>query len=166
MSDNTANILASLFASQPFAILSTEGHGQPYGSVVAIFVTADNCNFIFATPRGTRKFDNLRANPRAALTFDNRSNTPADCREAVAATVLGAVRELNGEDRRRAAAEFLARHPHLTEFVAAPDSALMSLAVEICYLVTDFQKVVEYRPNETAHTVYANAANRVFSGGK
>jgi len=44
-----------LVDSQPFAVLCTQGQGQPYGSLVAYAPTEDLANAVFATSKATRK---------------------------------------------------------------------------------------------------------------
>jgi len=138
-------ILNELFTSQKLAVLGTHQGGQPYGSLVAFAATLDLRNLIFATTRATRKFANLQADPRASMVLDNRSNRVADFRRAVAATALGRAREVRGKERMRLAKMFLAKHPHLKEFVASPTCALVKMRVEVYYAVWRFQNVFEWR---------------------
>lgn len=138
-------ILNELFTSQKLAVLGTHQGGQPYGSLVAFAATLDLKNLVFATTRATRKFANLRADPRVSMVLDNRSNRVADFRRAVAATALGRAREVRGKDRERLAEMYLAKHPHLKEFVASPTCALVKMRVEVYYAVWRFQNVFEWR---------------------
>ena len=137
--------LSELFASQKLAVLGTHQRGQPYGSLVAFAATQDLKSIVFATTRATRKFANLQADSRVSMVFDNRSNRVADFRKAVAATALGRAKELRGEERKKLAELYLAKHPHLKEFVASPTCALVRIRVEVYYLVWRFQNVIEWR---------------------
>jgi len=58
-------LLEGLFAGQRLAVLATQGEGQPYGSLVAFSAAPDLRRLVFATARSTRKYVNLRADPRA-----------------------------------------------------------------------------------------------------
>lgn len=138
-------ILNELFTSQKLAVLGTHQGGQPYGSLVAFAATLDLRNLVFATTRATRKFANLRSDPRVSMVLDNRSNRVADFRRAVAATALGRAREVRGKERERLAKMYLAKHPHLKEFVASPTCALVKMRVEVYYAVWRFQNVFEWR---------------------
>ena len=138
-------ILHELFSSQKLAVLGTHQRGQPYGSLVAFAATQDLKSIVFATTRATRKFANLQADSRVSMVFDNRSNRVADFRKAVAATALGRAKELRGEERKKLAELYLAKHPHLKEFVASPTCALVRIRVEVYYLVWRFQNVIEWR---------------------
>ena len=136
--------LQELFATQRLAVLATDHNGQPYASLVAFAINAALRELFFATTRDTRKFANLQANPRVSLLIDNRANQVTDFSAAVAVTVLGNSAELTGPARRAGTALYLAKHPHLAEFVAAPSCALIRVRVQSFFLVSRFQNVVEY----------------------
>lgn len=138
-------ILSELFTSQKLAVLGTHQEGQPYGSLVAFAATPDLKNLVFATTRATRKFANLQSDPRVSMLLDNRSNRVADFRKAVAATALGRAREVRGKERARLSKMYLAKHPHLKEFVGSPSCALVKMRVEVYYVVWRFQNVFEWR---------------------
>jgi heme iron utilization protein len=136
--------LRELFASQRLAVLATDHDGQPYVSLVAFAVGDDLRELIFATNRDTRKFANLKANSRVSLLIDNRSNQVADFSRATAVTLLGVGEELTEADRPVGEALYLAKHPHLAEFVTSPGCALVRVQLKSCYLVSRFQDVVEH----------------------
>ena len=138
-------ILRELFASQKLAVLGTHQGGQPYGSLVAFAVSPDLKNLFFATTRATRKFANLQADSRVSMVLDNRSNRVIDFRKAVAATALGRAKEVRGEERKRLSKIYLAKHPHLKDFIASPTCALVRIRVEVYYLVWRFQNVFEWK---------------------
>lgn len=138
-------ILKELFTSQRLAVLGTHQAGQPYGSLVAFAATPDLKNLVFATTRATRKFANLQVDSRVSMVFDNRSNRVADFRKAVAATALGRAKETKGEERKKFAKMYLAKHPHLKEFVSSPTCALVRIRVDVYYVVWRFQNVFELR---------------------
>ncbi len=137
--------LAQLLDSQAFAVLATSDGERPYGNLIAFAVSADMTRLLFVTPRATRKYANLTSNNQVALIFDNRSNDPADVHSAMACTARGRARELVGQEKEQAAELYIARHPHLREFIASPHSALFAVEVETYYLVRRFQEVMELR---------------------
>ena len=144
--EQTRRLLEELLLSQRFAVLSTQSGAGPYASLIAFWVSEDLSRVVFATMRQTRKFSYLLASPQVALLFDSRSNRDADVQEATAVTATGTAAELTDEKARAAASgRFLARHPQLTSFVATPGCALVSVAVDVYYVVTHFQSVVEVR---------------------
>jgi nitroimidazol reductase NimA-like FMN-containing flavoprotein (pyridoxamine 5'-phosphate oxidase superfamily) len=52
-------------------VLSTQQQGQPYASLVAFVACDDLRHIYFVTPKTTRKFANLTANPSAAFIVNN-----------------------------------------------------------------------------------------------
>ena len=48
--------IRELVTGQPYAVLCTQGGGQPYGSLIATGFTPDLRHVLFATPITTRKF--------------------------------------------------------------------------------------------------------------
>jgi len=135
--------LMLLFSSQKLAVLSTQHEGQPYASLIAFVASDELKELCFATPRATRKFAYLCANPRVALLIDSRSNEDADIHGAIAATVLGAATEVPPEEREQVLKRYLAKHPHLEGFARSPSTALVRVIVETYYVVSRFQEVME-----------------------
>jgi heme iron utilization protein len=143
-SDTFPDILQELCSSQPLAVLATAAGSAPYANLVAIAFTLDLHHLFFATPRATRKWHNLSSNPQVSLLLDNRSNQVADFNKAAAATILGTAKELIGVDRAEGQSIYLAKHPHLTDFLTAPGCALFKVAITHIYLVTRFQEVIQF----------------------
>jgi hypothetical protein len=123
--------------------LSSRAAEGPYASLVAFAATDDLQRILFATPRVTRKFANLMGEPRVALLIDNRSNHEADFHEAMAATAIGAATEVAEDERASLESCYLAKHPHLREFLASPSCAFFTVRVERYIVVRRFQEVME-----------------------
>jgi nitroimidazol reductase NimA-like FMN-containing flavoprotein (pyridoxamine 5'-phosphate oxidase superfamily) len=138
-------LLKTLFDEQRLAVLATHQDGQPYATLVAFGADEDLATLYFATPRATRKFANLNADPRVALLVNNSANQPEDIHRAMAATATGRAVELEGPKRAAYQARYIARHPHLEEFVRSPSCALIAVAVKRYVLVHRFQTVLELR---------------------
>jgi nitroimidazol reductase NimA-like FMN-containing flavoprotein (pyridoxamine 5'-phosphate oxidase superfamily) len=138
-------VLRTLLAGQRLAVLATQGPEYPYTSLVAVHADDELRHVFFTTARATRKFDFLTAEPRVSLLVDSRSDDDLDFHGAVAATAVGAARELEGDERDAPLAAFVARHPQLRGFASDPSSALVEIAVETWYVVSRFQDVTELR---------------------
>ena len=136
-------VIRNLLESQRLAVLSTQNHGQPYCNLIAIAATDDLKYLLFATTRATRKYANLMADSRVAVLVDNRRNEVADFAEAAALTALGKAWELQGVERQQFLTVYLAKHPYLEEFVAAPTCALLRVKVDKYIVVSRFQDVRE-----------------------
>ena len=137
------SLVKDLCATQRSAALATLERGQPYLSLMAFAVTPDLATIILATGRHTRKYTNLMAEPRVALLIDNRSNTPADTREAVAITVLGQAAEATPEEQKKLLPLFLDRHSQLADFATSPACALIVVRVTTYIVVQRFGEVQE-----------------------
>jgi nitroimidazol reductase NimA-like FMN-containing flavoprotein (pyridoxamine 5'-phosphate oxidase superfamily) len=135
--------IRDLLASQKLAVLSTHNKGAPYASLVA-YAADDSLEFLlFATPRTTRKFANLSAEPRAALLVNDSRNETEDFHKAAAVTITGRTEVVEGEKRAELAPQYLAAHPHLEDFINSETCALFRMDAEVYYLVENFQKVSE-----------------------
>jgi nitroimidazol reductase NimA-like FMN-containing flavoprotein (pyridoxamine 5'-phosphate oxidase superfamily) len=138
-------ILHELFDTQRLAVLGTHSGGQPYGNLVAFAATDDLKNLLLATTRASRKFANMTADARVSMLIDNRSNKVADFRKAVAVSATGKAREVRGREREKFVELYLAKHPHLRDFVSSPTCALLTVRVDKYYLVYRFQNVLELK---------------------
>jgi len=140
--------LKTLFEKQSIGVLSTQKRNRPYASLVAFAATEDFKNFIFATPRTTRKYSNIITSHRAALLIDNRSNRTSDFRKAMAVTVVGSVRELRKSRKSRLIQLYTDKHSHLNDFIHSPTCAVLCLTAETLHIVDRFQHVVEFHLNK------------------
>lgn len=130
-----------LLENQRLGVLSTQGGGQPYASLVAFAPSEDGRFLLFATPRATLKFRNLATDPRAAVLVDDRNEGRGALGAAAAATATGRTEEVPEAERESFRHAYLARHPHLAAFLGDPDCALLRLRVEAWTLVRQFQEV-------------------------
>jgi len=141
--------IRGLLEGRRYAVLATrEPDGKPYTNLVAFQVSEDLDRILFCTPRATRKYANLEAEPRVAMLVDDRTDRESDLQNAGAVTVIGECEEVRGEERMRLGEQFLSRHPSLAELVRSPECALMSVIVRECHLVTGFQETSASRGGE------------------
>jgi hypothetical protein len=132
---------------EPYAVLATQGEGQPYASIVACAVSGDLRTAVFATPIATRKYRLLTECDRVALQIDNRCGHPGRMMEVEAITATGrAIRVPPGDAFDRWSGLLLARHPHLHAFVTSPSVALFRVDIIRYFHVERFQEVREWRP--------------------
>ena len=133
--------ISFLFASRKLAVLSTSGKNGPYASLIS-FAEADQLkSIIFATPRDTVKFTNIKEDNRIALLIENSSNSIDDFDNAMAVTATGRAVELDGETRSRMVEKLLRKHPNLEAFVHSGNCAVMQMDVAAFVLVEKFQEV-------------------------
>ncbi len=138
--------LRQLLDSRYVGVLATSKADWPYANLVAFAVPDNIFEMIFATPRQSRKYENLAANPNVSMLIDDRSNDIADLKDAVAATAIGTAVEVAGSDRDRCLAIYAAKHPHLDDFARSAATAVFRITVEKYILVSRFQNVVEIAP--------------------
>lgn len=139
--------IRALVTSEPFAVLCTQGDGQPYGSVVAFAFDRGLRYFVFATPMATRKFRLLSECERVALVVDNRGRFPDDMMRVEAITVTGTARRVeSGPEFEEWASLLEARHPYLRGFARAPSTALFRVEAIRFLHVTRFQEVRQWLP--------------------
>jgi len=137
--------IAQLLSSQKLAVLSTQSSdGFAYASLIAFAATGDLQTILLATPKATRKFANIKNNPRVSLLIDNRSNEEEDFHDAKAVTVMGMAQEVELETAgEKLAALYLDKHPYLDGFLHSPTTAFIQINVLRYYLVKRFQEVME-----------------------
>jgi nitroimidazol reductase NimA-like FMN-containing flavoprotein (pyridoxamine 5'-phosphate oxidase superfamily) len=135
-------LLRDLFTRQALAVLATLASHGPYTTLVGFVAVHDLSRIFFVTSRSTRKYAALKAMPRVSMLIDSRTNQASDFRDAVAVTALGEAREVDKEEHEDIVGLYLAKHPHLRDFVSSPTCALIQLEVEKYIVVTRFQKVM------------------------
>ncbi len=134
--------LRELDRTEDFAVLATADKGIPYASLVSFALTPDLKQAIFATPRGTRKYNNIVNSRNAALLIDSRSRKKKGLMETEAVTIIG-----NGSPVKKGrmwdglAAIFTKKHPDLEEFIYSPSTALIVIDIVQCIHVSRFQTV-------------------------
>jgi nitroimidazol reductase NimA-like FMN-containing flavoprotein (pyridoxamine 5'-phosphate oxidase superfamily) len=133
--------LQAILGGQRSGVLGTSFMDIPLCSQMAFASAQDLRTLIVVTPRKTTKYDNMTANPNVSFLVSTARNDPSDPASAQALTVTAFATELDGERRHRAVTLFAQRHPNLSAFAAAPDSAVMELKVDSYQLVNNFQQL-------------------------
>lgn len=142
--DDIRRQITSLFSSQKLAVLCTHRGDQPYASLVA-FATSEDLRFIYIiTPKTTRKFTNLAANPLVSLLITSSENQESDFHRAAAVTVNGSAAEISRKKGSDLIKLYLDKHPYLEDFARSPSCALVEIEVKSYFLVRNFQNVMEW----------------------
>ena len=131
-------LLREIVSTQYFAVLNTIGQGLPHSNLVSFAATEDLKSLVFVTSRNTRKYRNIQDNHSISLLIDNRTNRPSDTSQAIAIAAIGTARE-ETDNRSLLREIFLARHPQLSHFAKALDSAIMLVTIRK-YIVAAFDK--------------------------
>jgi nitroimidazol reductase NimA-like FMN-containing flavoprotein (pyridoxamine 5'-phosphate oxidase superfamily) len=139
--------IAQLVQDQPYAILCTQGEGQPYGSLVAFAVTEDLSSAVFATPVSTRKYRLLCECDHVALVIDSRYGSSADMMNIEAVTATGRATEVPaGSEHDRLSGLLIRRHRQLESFVKSPTTAVFRVDILRYFHVSHFQEVRQWIP--------------------
>lgn len=137
--------IKGILDTQKLSVLSTQGDGRPYGSLVAFAATEDLKTLVIATTRATRKYSNLVTHRDVAIVIDTRTNQTADFSDALAITALGEANEVTAHERQQFLNVYIEKHPYLKEFVESPTCALIKVSVTSYIIVSRFQNVQELR---------------------
>lgn len=141
--------IIDLVQSQRFMVLCTQGDTQPYGSVLAYYITENMQQAFFATPTNTRKYSLLNACNRVAMVIDNRSEYIDDINNIGAVTITGKACTIEPGLKRETLSQKLSeRHPYLKSFLDSPSTALVQVDIYRYFYVTRFQEVYQWYPAE------------------
>lgn len=136
-----------LVDTQQFAVLCTQGEGQPYGSLVAYAMTEDLASAVFATPKATRKFRLLSECDHVALVIDNRPEFPDELMQIEGVTATGRATLVADEaERERWSQLLVGRHPYMARFVRSDSCGLFRIQIVRYFHVSRFQEVRQWIP--------------------
>lgn len=134
---------------QPFAVLATQGEGQPYTSLISFAASDDLKHLVFATPVQTRKYSLLISNQKVALLIDNRSKQPASINSLGAVTITGNARDVSASGEAPVWRQILiTRHSYLEKFIESSSSRLILIEAERFFYVRRFQEVFQWSPGK------------------
>ena len=121
--------IEDIFEVRRFAVLATEGDGQPHASLIAVTPMDGFRKLIFATYRNTRKYRNLVSNGRVAVLFESVHTNRSGLQESLVLTAFGHVEEIMGEEESIVFEAHLERHPELFAFMTSEDCSLVRIKV-------------------------------------
>lgn len=124
-----------------FAVLATEGEGQPHASLVAITPSDDFKALIFATYKNTRKYNNLNKNGKVAVLFENRSANNLNQHNTTVLTAFGNAKELDNEALKPAFEAHVFKHPEQRTFLLSNDCAMFRIKVTAFQIVLGIDDV-------------------------
>ena len=121
--------MKALAREKTICVLATIAGDKPYCSLMA-YATNPECTEIYmATHRATKKFRNLAANAAVSLLIDTRESAPRS--QAQALTVEGVCTPVEDPSETAAVRSLLlAVHPHLGQFLAHPECALLRVEIQ------------------------------------
>ncbi len=124
--------MRQILKSQNLCVLATYADEKPHCSLMA-YIIDDTCQVLYMlTPKKTRKFANLCANPRVSLLVDTRlaDGRPQPRDKICALTVGGTCAVVKDGDRERGICQrFVQVHSHLAAFVNEEDIAVFEVRI-------------------------------------
>jgi nitroimidazol reductase NimA-like FMN-containing flavoprotein (pyridoxamine 5'-phosphate oxidase superfamily) len=133
--------IEDIFKISRFAVLATEGDGQPHASLIAFTPMDGYRKLIFATYRNTRKYHNLAHNGKVAVLVDSIDSSRSGLQESFVLTAFGHVEDIDSEDKNNVLKTHLERHPELLSFLQAEDCALVRIKVDTYQVVRGIDDV-------------------------
>lgn len=123
-----------------FAVLATEGNGQPHASLIAITPLGSCKQLVFATYRNTLKYRNIENNRKVAVLFVSEGLNKEDLRGSIVLTISGYIKEIGSADNEAAYHAHLTKHPEMESFMLSPDCVLIQViarSYQVVYGIDD-----------------------------
>jgi uncharacterized pyridoxamine 5'-phosphate oxidase family protein len=124
-----------------FAVLATEGNGQPHTSLIAITPFESFRQLIFATYRNTLKYRNLSQNNKVAVLIENRDVNINGLQRSIALTIIGHTEAISTTENEAAYQAHLKRHPELESFMLSSDCVLIRIIARSYQVVSGINDI-------------------------
>jgi len=148
--EEVLNEIKTLCIQQPFAVLATQGKGQPYTSLISFAISDDFRNLVFSTPAQTRKYNLIISNNKVSVMIDNRSQQPESINMISGLTITGTAKPIEDpQEYKHWAGKLLERHSYLEKFIQAPSSSLILIDTIRFFYVRRFQEVYQWAPENS-----------------
>jgi len=127
--NRTRAIIHDALRAQRYAVVATEADGQPHANLMAFAPVAAGRELVLAMYRGTRKYDNVVANPHVAVLIDHQERNGLRSPRRLGVTAKGSAAPIEGAEIVGARAAFLARHPDLAGLARASECVFVRVTV-------------------------------------
>lgn len=124
-----------------FAVLATEGNGQPHASLIAITPFGNFRQIIFATYRDTLKYRNISGNNKVALLIESGVIDNKGLKQSVVLTIIGYTEEISITENEAAYQAHLKRHPEMASFMVSSDCALLVVIAQSYQVVYGIDEI-------------------------
>jgi len=133
--------IEAVLKTSGFAVLATEGNGQPHASLIAITPYGNFRQLIFATYRDTLKYRNLSHNNKVAVLIESRVVNVKGLEENVVLTIIGHTEEIRIAENEAAYQAHLKRHPEMESFMLSSDCALIRVMAQSYQVVYGIDEI-------------------------
>lgn len=145
--------IKGLCQDEPFAVLATQGEGQPYLSLISFAISENLRQIAFSTPSQTRKVTLISGNDKVSLMIDNRSRQPESINLICGLTITGKARVLDEPDEiNKWGRALTAKHSYLKRFVESTTSNLILVEAIRFFYVRRFQEVYQWTPGNSSES--------------
>jgi uncharacterized pyridoxamine 5'-phosphate oxidase family protein len=124
-----------------FAVLATEGDGQPHTSLIAITPFGNSRQLIFATYRNTLKYRNLAKNSKVAVLIESSYVNMNGHKESTVLTIIGHTHEISLEENAAACQAHMKRHPEMESFMLSSDCAILEVIAQSYQVVNGIEDI-------------------------
>jgi hypothetical protein len=124
-----------------FAVLATEGNGQPHTSLIAITPFESLRQLIFATYRNTLKYRNLVNNNKVAVLIESRGANMKGLQKSIVLTIIGHTEEISIAENKAAYRAHLKRHPQMKSFMLSSDCVIIRIIAQSYQVVYGIDEI-------------------------
>ena len=125
-----------------FAVLATEGDGQPHTSLIAITPLRSFRQLVFATYRNTLKYRNITHNSKVAVLIESGDINNKSLHKSMLLTIIGHTEEISIAENESIYQAHLKRHPEMESFMLSSDCALILViaqSYQVVYGIDDIR---------------------------
>ncbi|MCK7530220.1 MAG: pyridoxamine 5'-phosphate oxidase family protein [Marinilabiliales bacterium] len=133
--------IEGILKTSRFAVLATEGNGQPHTSLIAITPFGSFRQLIFATYRNTLKYRNLANNNKVAVLIESGDVNMKGLQESIVLTIIGHTEEISIAENEAAYQAHLKRHPEMESFMLSSDCALILVIAQSYQVVNGIDDI-------------------------
>jgi nitroimidazol reductase NimA-like FMN-containing flavoprotein (pyridoxamine 5'-phosphate oxidase superfamily) len=133
--------IEGILKTSGFAVLATEGNGQPHASLVAITPLGSCRQLVFATYRNTLKYRNIDNNSKVAVLIESKGLNKKDLGERIVLTIIGYIKEISIAENEAACQAHLKRHPEMESFMLSSDCALIMVIAQSFQIVNGIDDI-------------------------
>jgi len=133
--------IEGILKDSKYAVLATEGDGQPHASLIAVTWLKGFRQLMFVTYRGTQKHRNITNNGKVAVFIESGSNNISLFQEKSVLTAYGYAEEIVVGENDAIFHAHLERHPDLLSLSQSKDCALMRIIVDSYQVVRGVEDV-------------------------
>lgn len=123
-------IIKDFIVNNDLAVLATSAENMPHCSLMAYVADDDGRKIYMLTRKDSRKFRNIKANPKVCLMVDTRANHGGARAKIKALTISGTCSSVSLSDQGRLLDRLLHTHPQLEILAQHKDAVVMEVAAE------------------------------------